>query len=189
MRLQKGLLVFLISLLFQTGCVYVVRYDGTYSGRVVDADNRQPIEGAVVLGTWYTETPTVAGAVSKYYDARETVADKKGEFSIPGQGLRVMSRLVPMHVLIFKSGYTYESGSWDSLKTGLYSKDTIKWEGDKPIIPLKKLTMDERKKQSPPDPPDEAPLKKVILMLKEIDTNDRERGLETRGIWNGERYE
>ncbi len=189
MRLERILPFILILLSLQAGCVYVVRYDGTYSGRVVGADSCEPREGAVVLGTWYTETPTVAGGVSNFYDARETVTDKNGEFTIPGQGLRVMSRLLPMSVLIFKTGYSYESGDWDSLRTGLYSKDKIKWEGDKPIFPLKKLTMEERKNQGPPDPPSEAPLKKVILMLKEIDKNNRERGLRSRGIWKGEQYE
>ncbi len=190
MKNKFNLLFILLVLSLQTGCVYVVRYDGTYSGRVVDADTREPIEGAVVLGTWYTETPTVAGAHDDYYDARETITDNKGEFSIKGQGLRIMSRLLPMSILIFKAGYSYESGSWDSLRTGSYIKDKIKWEGDKPIIPLKKLTMEERKKQgSPPDPPDEASFEKVRLILKEINKDDIERGLRPREIWNGHKIE
>jgi hypothetical protein len=162
------------------GCMYVVRYDGTYSGRVVDADTREPIEGAVVLGTWYTERPTVAGAVHEYYDARETLTDKDGGFSIHGQGLRIFSKLLPMSVLIFKAGYSYENeGIWDaSLKAGLYSKDRIKWEDDKPIFSLKKLTIEERKKQGSPDYPSEAPEQKRILMLKEINKDRIERGLK-----------
>jgi hypothetical protein len=91
-----------------------------------------------------------------------------------------MSNLEPMSVLIFKAGYTYESGSWASLKTGLYSKDRIKWEGDKPIFPLKKLTMEERKKSEtfPPYPPTEAPKEKIKLMMEEIYKERKERGLE-----------
>lgn len=187
MKTKLNLLFILMVLLLLTGCMYVVRYDGTYSGKVVDADTREPIEGAVVLGTWDTESPTVAGAHYDYYDARETLTDKDGEFSIPGQGLRIMSRLLPMSVLIFKAGYGYEqAGEWDSIKTGLYSKDRIKWEGDKPIFPLKKLSLEERKKMGgPPDPPGEAPYEKVKLMLKEIDKDDIERGLGSRKIWRG----
>src|SRR3989304_5182368 len=53
--------------LFTSGCVqYIARYDGLYEGKIVDAETRVPIEGVVVLGVWYKEAPTVAGAVSSY---------------------------------------------------------------------------------------------------------------------------
>ena len=192
MKTTKLLLCFsVLLLLLNGGCTYAVRYDGTYSGKVIDADTGQPIEAAVVLGTWYTVTPTVAGGVSSYYDARETITDMNGEFSIPGMGLRVISNLEPMNFLIFKAGYEYiGSAHWESLKADELLSKKIKWEGNKPIISLKKLTIDERKKQSSPSgPPSEALLKDVILMLREIDKNDKERGLPTRGIWKGDKYE
>jgi hypothetical protein len=181
MKTKFILVLSLIVLSLTSSCLYVVRYDGTYSGKVVDADSRAPIEGAVVLGTWYTERPTVGGAVHEYYDARETVTDMEGKFAIPGQGLRIMSRLLPMSVLIFKAGYGYEqAGEWDSINTGLYSKDRIKWEGDKPTFPLKKLTMEERKRQG--GPPMEAPEKKMPFMLEEINKDRVEQGLDAV-IW------
>jgi hypothetical protein len=79
---------------------------------------------------------------------------------------------------------------WVSLKVDILLSKKIEWKGSEPLIPLRKLTMEERKKQSGPSaPPSEAPLKNVILMLREIDKNDKERGLPTRGIWKGEKYE
>jgi len=189
--MKKTFLFFAVLIIFCQGCSYAIRYDGTYKGKVVDADTGVPIEGAVVLGTWYTVISTVAGGVSNYYDARETATDKNGEFSISGMGLRIMSNLEPMHFLIFKSGYEHiGSMPWVSLKVDEPLSKRIMWDGDKPIVPLKKLTMEERKKQSgPSDPPSEALLRNVILMLREIDKNDKERGLPTRGIWKGEKYE
>ncbi len=189
--MKKSFLLLAVSIILSQGCSYAIRYDGTYTGKVVDADTREPIEGAVVLGTWYTVAHTVAGGVSSYYDARETVTDKNGEFSIAGMGLRIMSNLAPMDFLIFKAGYEHVgSMPWESLKVDILLSKKIMWDGSKPIIPLKRLTMEDRKKQSgPPDPPSEAPLKNVILMLREIDKNDKERGLPTRGIWKGEKYE
>lgn len=190
MRPSQILMIILLGLFLQTGCMYAVRYDGTYRGMVVDAETHGPIEGVVVLGTWYTESPTIAGAHNDYSDAREAVTDKNGEFAIPGHGLLIMSRLLPMSVMIFKTGYSYEQEHWSTLKTGLYSKDRIKWEGDKPIFLLKKLTMEERKRQGgPPDPPDKAPFEKVKLMLREIDKERIERGLDARGLWRGVKYE
>jgi hypothetical protein len=192
MKTTRLLLLFSnLILLLNAGCSYAIRYDGTYTGIVVDVDTRDPIEGAVVLGTWYTVAHTVAGGVSSYYDARETVTDKNGEFSIPGMGLRIMSNLEPMDFLIFKAGYEHVgSMPWVSLKVDILLSKKIEWKGSEPLIPLRKLTMEERKKQSGPSaPPSEAPLKNVILMLREIDKNDKERGLPTRGIWKGEKYE
>jgi hypothetical protein len=89
-----------------------------------------------------------------------------------------------MDVLIFKAGYEYESGSWSSLKK--YARK-IKWEKSKAIIPLRKLTMEERRKRRPPIPPTEAPLKKIRLMLKEINKNEIELGAEPYDIWGGEK--
>jgi len=173
-------------------CVHsIARYDGPYEGRVIDAETKQPIEGVVVLGVWNKIASVGAGgAFRKYHDAQETVTNKNGEFSIKGQGLKIMSSVEPMNVLIFKAGYMYESGPWESLKEGLIYRDTIKWEGKKPIIPLRKLTMEERKKiGSPSAPPDEAPFEKVRLILKEIDKDDIERGLPPRRIWKGHRID
>lgn len=165
-------------------CTYAIRYDGTYSGKVVDVETGTPIEGAVVLGTWYTVSHTVAGGVHSYYDARETVTDKNGEFSIPGMGLRIMSNLEPMHFLIFKAGYEYIGfDSWESLKVDILLSKKIKWEGSKPIIPLRKLTMEERKKNVPPLPPGEAPYKKIRLMLEEYNKNNKELGLGIIDKW------
>jgi hypothetical protein len=167
-RCLLSLPIFLI-LLLQTGCLYAFRYDGPYHGKVVDQETREPIEGAVVLGTWYTIQPSVAGGVSYYYDARETVTDKEGDFTIPGHGLRIMSNLEPMSVLIFKAGYSYaQEGTWDTLKKGLYSKNRIKWEGDKPVFSIRKLTIEERKKQIVPSPPHGAKKETIRLMVDEI---------------------
>ena len=47
--MKKSLLFLSILIILSQGCSYAVRYDGTYSGKVVDADTGEPIEGAVVL--------------------------------------------------------------------------------------------------------------------------------------------
>ena len=167
-----GVLVFL----FNAGCMYAVRYDGAYRGKIIDDTTKEPIEGVVVLGVWYKEAPTVAGAVSTYYDARETVTDKNGEFEIPGQGLRIMTNLAPVNVLIFKAGYTFEQGQWDTLDQGYTLGKKIKWEGEKPIIPLRKLTMEERKNRHT-GKADIVPDAKQKLLIKELNKEHIEIGL------------
>ncbi len=46
-----------------------------------------------MLGQWDKAYPSPAGDIHSYYDARETLTDKKGEFTIKGMGLRVMTYL------------------------------------------------------------------------------------------------
>lgn len=176
MLLAAGMLVLYIS----SGCMYVIRYDGAYEGRVVDADTREPIEGVVVLGTWSIRHHNVAGGYSEYCDAHETVTDKEGEFIIPGQGLRFLSNLEPVSLLIFKAGYTYDGGPWGAFKHPAVA-DKIKWEGDKPIIPLKKLTMEERGKYNLPSRPS-VPLEKMRIITNEINKDRVQRGLAPFGL-------
>ncbi len=177
--MRKTLLVLILAALVMsvTSChgFATIRKDGPYEGKVIDVDTGKPIEGVVVLGVWYREYPGAGGAVHEFYDARETATDQNGEFKIDGLGLLIMSNVIPIDVLIFKAGYEYESGPWSALKK--YAKK-IKWEGDKAIIPLRKLTIEEKKKQRTPDYPSKAPQEKIMLMLKEINKDRTERGLE-----------
>ena len=92
---------------------------------------------------WHTVELTVAGGIHHFYDACETLTDKNGDFTIQGQGLRIMSNLEPMDVYIFKAGYSYTEEGWDSLRMGLNPEERIKWEGDNPIFSIRKLTLDE----------------------------------------------
>jgi hypothetical protein len=191
---------YIVTVMLLSNC-YAARSDGPYRGRVIDADTREPIKGVVVLGTWDREIITPGGAVHKYYDAMETVTDRNGNFEIKGLGLLVVSNVIPMDVLIFKAGYEYESGSWRGLKSRGWigneenydpvlkvkvrravfdQKMKVKWEGDRAIIPLRKLTMEERKKSVtfPPSPSFQAPNEKVRMMMDEIQKERKERGLD-----------
>ena len=179
-----GILVFGLS----TGCVQIVGYEGDYKGRVIDAETRQPISGVVVLGVWYSKMPTPAGSTSHFDDARETVTDEKGEFIVSGKGLKILSNLEPVDIFIFKAGYEYFDAPWEALKADLLLRNIIRWEGGRAIIPLRKLTMEERRNTgSPRYPPTEAPLAKVRQMLKEINEDRVERGADPISIWRGEK--
>ena len=185
--MKKSLLLMVVSFFLLTGCTYrcfhPVWYEGAYRGKVIDAETKEPIEGVVVLGVWYSQLWSPGGGVSEYYDARETVTDKNGEFTMPGKGIRILSNLVPVDLLIFKAGYEYEAGSWTSLKVGYLAREKVKWEGDKAIIPLKKLSVEERKKGGiPPLPPREVRKDKIKLLLNEINKDRIDRGLSVIDI-------
>jgi len=79
-----------------------------FEGRVIDADTKEPIEGAVVLAVYFDEAITIAGTNTYPIDAQETLTDRKGEFKIsevrewfgPRPGT-----VVKAEVIIFKPGY------------------------------------------------------------------------------------
>ncbi len=171
MKTKLTLLFAFIILLLQTGCLYAVRYDGPYRGKVVDEKTQEPIEGAVVLGSWWVYHFGLGGGFTTYHDAREAVTDKNGEFTIKGEGLRTFSSLKPMSILVYKSGYTYIETQWDSLKTDTFNGEKLKWEGEMPIFPLRKLTDEERKKDlngSLIPSQRLVPIEKCLLMIQEI---------------------
>jgi hypothetical protein len=179
-----------VILLFMTLFLIIVfsgcspwRYENDYKGKIIDADTGKPIEGVVVLGMWFKSYISPAGSSEKFYDAREAVTDSNGEFSIPGMGLLIFSNIVEsMEVLIFKAGYKY-LGPWTWRE---FAEDSIpnknnKSKSNMAIIPLKKLTMKERKKIGDPKGrlSGQIPDAKIKLMLKEINKDRRERGLQT----------
>lgn len=130
----------------------IIGYEGSCKGKVIDADTGDPIEGVVVLAVWNKIYPNAAGHTTKFYDAREAVTDKNGEFEIPGIGLKILSLLDDPSVTIFKAGYMYDSLFWEPGYLPYQPFEwKMKWEGEKAIIPLKKLTMEERRKQNTPD--------------------------------------
>ena len=181
------LIIALFLLAISSGCT-PVRYENDYKGKIINADTGKPVEGVVVLGVWFKAYPTPGGAAHEFYDAREAITDKNGKFFIPGMGLLIFSNIVSMDVLIFKAGYEYLGlWSWRPFVENSIPKKNIKWEGDMAIIPLKKLTVKERRKKGIPSfPPIEASKKKIKFMLKEMNRNLIELGLDPIEIWRGE---
>jgi hypothetical protein len=90
------------------GCTITREYDAYY-GKVIDAETREPIEGAAVLAVYYTEIYWIAGASSRFADAQETLTDKNGEFKIPAIRINKFRLLSGWdhypQFTIFKPGY------------------------------------------------------------------------------------
>ena len=87
-----------------------------YQGKVIDADTKEPIEGAVVVAIWTREAPYFpSGESVAFKKARETTTDKNGEFSIKPYhhySLRPLSKLW-LSWVIFKPGYaSFSPGSY-----------------------------------------------------------------------------
>jgi len=82
---MKKLNILLATILLSVmnfGCAIYHHY-GAYYGKVVDAETKEPLEGAVVLAkynTWLYASP--GGPATYFLDAQEAITDKNGEFRI-----------------------------------------------------------------------------------------------------------
>lgn len=92
----KQIFLAIIFLFVITGC------EGTITGIVVDAENGQPIEGAVILVEW-TKVKGIPGMThTESYKVVEAVTNKEGKASIEG----VAAYFVSMpRVTVYKKGY------------------------------------------------------------------------------------
>lgn len=175
-KLIKSLVILFFTTVF-AACI-PCGHDGPYKGRVVDEQTGAPIEGAVILGVWYKEYPSPGGTVGSYYDAQETVSDKTGAFEIKGLGTQMFSFVGSMNVLIFKAGYSQIGmGMWISHRhDGGLMIHKAKVEGDRVIFPVKKLTMEERRKRHCDK--ETVPDNKQRLLIKELNREYKELGIQ-----------
>jgi hypothetical protein len=95
---------------------------------------------------------------------------------ISGKGLKILSNLEPVDIFIFKAGYEYFDAPWEALKADLLLRNIIKWEGERAIIPLKKLTIEERRRKGA-SPRPFIPQGQIPLITEEINKDRRALGL------------
>jgi hypothetical protein len=104
----------LVGFAIVSGCGQFVYVDGPYRGRVFDPATGRPIEGAAVLAVWWTESGLlVPHPIEGVHDAKETVTDAQGNFTIEGTSnvtLNPTFRVKTPAVMIFKPGYRLHQG-------------------------------------------------------------------------------
>jgi hypothetical protein len=126
----------------------------TFHGQVIDADTKEPIEGAVVVAYWYKARTTLLGEEDvTLKDVKETLTDKNGQWAVTGPKGRehdlfpYFSTITgiyytqPPLFIVFKPGYC----SWPERFSIDACKSKIKPEGsgrirDGKTIELPKLT-------------------------------------------------
>ncbi|MFH1674411.1 MAG: hypothetical protein ABIF87_13420 [Pseudomonadota bacterium] len=167
LRKRTGLLIAVILLISTSGCAIVHHY-GPYMGKVVDKETGEPIEGAAVLAVYHTEFYFIAGPVSYYLDAQETLTDKKGEFEIPSL---TSFTFRPLHgfwsradFTIFKPGYGCYPRHKDSGPVFVKPKGNLP-ENEYVIVKLPRLKTLEERKDNLPSSPTSVPNDKMKLFL------------------------
>jgi len=101
---------------------------GPWKGQIVDKETGKPLDGVVVLATWYKAYSTPGGwGGAGYHDSEEVVTDMNGQFMIPSKQtwtINPFSTIKGPEFYIFKSGY----GQWQFEGQDRWSKDALESE-------------------------------------------------------------
>jgi hypothetical protein len=105
--MKSILLSVIMVIITATGCASFER--GPFSGRVIDLETREPIEGAVILVVWQKAIYLSPGGPSTYFEeAKEALTDKEGKYHIDkyyGFTINPLAEMRDPEFLIFKPGY------------------------------------------------------------------------------------
>ncbi|HEY3347502.1 MAG TPA: hypothetical protein VGK71_07755 [Nitrospirota bacterium] len=107
--MKRSLLFVVLLVLVFSGSANAY-FKGPWKGKVIDAETKQPIEGAGVVAVWYVTHPGPGDSPASYLDAEEAVTDKDGNFEISSKffftipNIRYIESGYPQ-ITIFKPGY------------------------------------------------------------------------------------
>ena len=73
-----------LSILFAVSLWCAPAFAYTFSGTLIDAETKEPIEGAAVVAHWHEEQATPTGPYTRLKDVKETLSDKDGKWIIKG---------------------------------------------------------------------------------------------------------
>jgi hypothetical protein len=93
--------------------------EGQYHGRVVDAESKQPLEGAVVTVIWMKAQLLAMEGVDDFHQARETLTDAEGRFTIDAKPRWTVRSVRQPKIIIFKPGYGRYPDMYYSKLSGL----------------------------------------------------------------------
>lgn len=179
-----------------------------FRGRVIDAETKQPIEGAVAVVLYYkrsTLSLNPGGPSSHVTKARETLTNNKGEFYFPSYSeFLLFSEGTYVDFIFFKPGYMSEEGSFDTGIAGVriapekyFATDVIgkkvemelfsyerhkliKWSGPLGIVALERAKTREEKWKAPMVSTGDLNSKDIPLLYKAI--NEAEKNNQMEGI-------
>jgi hypothetical protein len=90
-----------------SGWGWLVYHERSFKGKVIDAETKEPIEGAVVVAQYYINMLGPTGSHSTLTDVQEGLTDKKGDFNLSSLTKFINSISVGDNTffLIWKPGY------------------------------------------------------------------------------------
>jgi hypothetical protein len=89
------------------GSGWLIYHERSFKGRVIDAETKEPVEGAVVVAQYHSNVLGPTGSHTTLIDVQEALTDSEGKFFIPSK-----TRIIyPLSVgddtsfLVWKPGY------------------------------------------------------------------------------------
>jgi hypothetical protein len=85
-----------------------VTWAETYHGQVVDAETGEPLKGAVIAVIWYKKPILAMGGINYFHNARETLTDSEGRFSLDaseGINWNPFTFVQEPRIIIYHPGY------------------------------------------------------------------------------------
>lgn len=108
------------------GCVpgHFIYSTGPYRGKVLDAETKAPLVGAVVLAIWYREAAVFGGhgPAEDYHDALEVLTDAQGEFTVPAKRhFTLIGKILEPKFTVYYPGHA----PWPSQHAEPHGKEVI----------------------------------------------------------------
>lgn len=99
------------KILAGTALFFIACSAWAWHGTVVDKTTDRPVEGAVVVRSWYREHATPGGAVTSSHWEKEAVTDKRGKFTVSASlyfpGIPLLTWVDERRPVVFKPGYKF----------------------------------------------------------------------------------
>jgi hypothetical protein len=94
----------------ECGKGWLIYHESAFKGRVIDAETKEPIEGAVVVAKYKKNVYAFVESQSWMFDVREALTDGNGEFSIPSKWdlMQPLSVADETKFIVWKPGYKPE---------------------------------------------------------------------------------
>lgn len=100
--------ILIVLFLFTPSHGWIIFHKPAFKGKVIDAETKQPIEGAVVVAVYGKQACRFpSGASTITINAKEILTNEEGFFKIPSYTTIIdpLSRSVRVSFIIFKPGY------------------------------------------------------------------------------------
>jgi hypothetical protein len=171
MKWNKILLCLLLGILSvarlgiaDAGSGWLIYHESSFKGRVIDAETKEPIEGAVVVAQYHVNMLGPTGSHTTLIDVQEALTDKKGEFYLPSltKVINPFSTGYDTSFLIWKPAYKGENiwgGYFFAKEPGTVENRPVHAEGGlvlKPvrlgIVELERTKTKEERRKAMPTP-------------------------------------
>lgn len=182
--MRKYFLSFVLTILAGCGPMSPLFAGGPYKGKVIDAETKAPIIGAVVLAVWYRGAPGLGVSSHGFLDAEEVLTDNGGEFIV---GEHPPASLIPgtwvdgPNITIFYPNYGYFPRDQVTPRRppGGYKALLEEMEKRAVVIELPPLkTREEKLKAYRLVNPDEVPNEKKLNLNRLMNQQRKELGLK-----------